>query len=106
MVEWDNRDVVSTRGRSPYGRQIMFTTYVLKSLKTNKTYVGMTEKEPTTRLKEHNDGSTTWTKNNGPFKLVYYEKFICKQDAPLREKFLKSGVGNRVVRAIISEFGT
>ena len=101
------RDVVSTKGRSPSGRQIfMFTTYVLKSLKNNKTYVGMTEKEPKIRLQEHNDGKTTWTSKNRPFKLIYYEQYYYKEDALLREKFLKSGVGNRLVKAISIEFGT
>ena len=83
----------------------MFVTYILQSLKNGKSYVGMTEKDPTVRLKEHNIGRTTWTRSNRPFKLVYFEKFVCKQDALLREKFLKSGVGNRLVRVIINEFG-
>ncbi|NCO88506.1 excinuclease ABC subunit C [Candidatus Roizmanbacteria bacterium CG_4_9_14_0_8_um_filter_34_12] len=56
------------------------------------------------RLDEHNQGSTKWTKNNGPFRLLYYETYFCKQDAQHREKFLKSGVGNRIVKLIVQEF--
>ena len=101
------RDVVSTKGRSPSGRQmVMFTTYILISQKNNKTYVGMTEKDPILRLQEHNDGKTSWTSKNRPFKLIYFEQFYCKKDALFREKFLKSGVGNRLVKIIIKEFGT
>jgi predicted GIY-YIG superfamily endonuclease len=41
----------------------------------------MTEKDPMKRLAEHNSKSNKWTKGNGPFKLVYYEKYFCKKDA-------------------------
>ena len=84
----------------------MHSIYILSSLKNGKTYVGMTEKDQYVRLKEHNAGNTKWTSGNIPFKLVYYERFVCKEDAVLRERFLKSGIGNRVVKALVKEFGT
>jgi putative endonuclease len=83
----------------------MYTTYVLISLKNGKSYVGMTRKKINVRLQEHNDGKTNWTSKNRPFKLIYYEQYFYKKDALLREKFLKSGIGSRLVKAIISEFG-
>ena len=84
--------------------EIMFNVYLLISLKLGKTYVGSTEKDVVIRLSEHNQGSNKWTKANGPFKLIYYESYYCKQDALHREKFLKSGVGNRVIKALTKEF--
>jgi len=82
----------------------MFIVYVLVSLKTGKPYVGVTSKKPTERLKEHNEGHNQWTKGQRPLKLVYYEQYICKEDAYLRESFLKSGIGNRLIKIIIKEF--
>ncbi len=64
----------------------------------------MTSKKPSERLKEHNKGINKWTKENGPFKLIYWEKFFCKKDAIMREKFFKSGQGNKLKQLIIKYF--
>jgi len=64
----------------------------------------MTSKFPTTRLEEHNVCCNQWTKNNKPFVLVYYESYYCKKDALHREKFLKSGLGNKLVRLILDNY--
>ncbi len=80
----------------------MFYVYFLKSLKNKKVYVGFTEKEPLVRESEHNLGSNQWTKNNKPFKLIYYEKYCCKKDAKTRELFYKTGFGRQIKNAIIS----
>lgn len=84
----------------------MFTTYLLQSEKNGKSYIGMTEKDPKTRLAEHNSGANKWTAHNRPFRLIYYETYHCHLDAGARELFLKSGVGNRIVRLLLKEFGT
>lgn len=53
----------------------MFYTYVLKSLKNEKNYVGYTGKSPQERLKEHNIGANKFTNRNRPFTLIYTEEF-------------------------------
>jgi len=73
----------------------MFYVYVLKSLKNNKRYIGCTNKNPKTRLIEHNLGSNKWTRANKPFKLVYNEIYNNKIEALKRERFLKSGQGRK-----------
>lgn len=83
----------------------MHFVYILLSKKNNKTYIGYTGKSVDARLKEHNIGSNKWTAANSPFKLIYYESYHCKTDAMHREKFLKSGVGNKLVRLIKNHFG-
>ena len=65
----------------------MFYIYFLLSVRNGKTYVGKTSKLPCERLTEHNLGSNIWTRQNGPFKLVYFEEYICKDDAASRELF-------------------
>jgi putative endonuclease len=79
----------------------MFYVYFAKSLKNNKVYVGYTEKLPDDRVHEHNHGSNEWSKNNSPFKLVYFEKYACKQDAIAREAFYKMGFGKKIKKLII-----
>ena len=83
----------------------MYYVYFAKSLSNGKVYVGSTSKNPSVRIGEHNKGYNKWSSHNGPFKLVYYESLICKEDALLREKFFKTGLGKRIKNAIIVEMG-
>ena len=78
----------------------MYYVYFAKSIKNDKVYVGFTEKDPAERISEHNSGCNTWSKNNRPFKLVYFEKYHCKTDALSREKFYKSGFGKKIKKLI------
>ncbi len=73
----------------------MFYIYVLKSLKNSKRYIGYTGKNVEKRLNEHNTGCNKYTKNNGPYKIIYTEKYENKSEAIKREKFLKSGQGRK-----------
>ena len=73
----------------------MFYTYVLKSLKNNKRYIGQTSKDVLDRLREHNVGSNKWTRANSPFVLLFYEEYATRTEAITREHFLKSGQGRK-----------
>lgn len=79
----------------------MYFVYFLQSLINGKIYVVFTSKDPLERAKENNMGSNKWTKINKLFKLKYYEKYNCKEDAILREKFYKSGFDKQVKYLII-----
>ncbi len=79
----------------------MYYVYFAKSLKNGKIYVGSTSKKPQIRIEEHNHSSNVWTKANKPFKLVYYETYICKEDVLGREKFYKTGIGKKIKKAIV-----
>jgi putative endonuclease len=81
----------------------MYSVYFAKSLKNQKVYCGYTIKDPKIRIKEHNEGNTQWSKNNRPLELVYFESFICKEDARRREIFFKSGIGKRIKNALVRE---
>jgi putative endonuclease len=73
----------------------MHYVYVLKSKKNSKRYVGYTQKKPSERLHDHNTGSNVWTRQNGPFDLIYFESFSEKRSAREREKYLKTGAGRK-----------
>ncbi len=72
-----------------------FTVYVLRSEKNNKRYIGYTGKDVGDRLHEHLTGTNQWTRQNGPFKLIYTEEYSDKNSAIKRERFLKSGQGRK-----------
>ena len=80
----------------------MHYIYVLKSLKNNKQYVGLTSKEPFKRLEEHHRGTALWSRRNGPFQLIYQEQYDSKAFAQKREKFLKSGHGREFLKKKLS----
>ncbi len=70
----------------------MFYTYVLKSKKDDKLYVGWTI-DLKQRFKSHQEGKVVATKNRRPLELIYYEACKNKEKAIQREKYLKSGFG-------------
>ncbi|MGH7275126.1 MAG: GIY-YIG nuclease family protein [Nitrospiria bacterium] len=69
----------------------------MRSLKDDSLYVG-SSKDPGQRLREHNYGSSKYTKGHRPYKLIYKEEFIDRVSARKREKHLKSGIGREFVR--------
>jgi len=74
---------------------MIYTIYVLRSLKNKKRYTGYTSKIAEERLHQHLTGSNKWTRANGPFKIIHTEFFHSKTEAIKREKFLKSGQGRK-----------
>jgi putative endonuclease len=66
----------------------MFYVYVIKSLKCNIYYVGLSS-DPERRLKEHNKGDSKFTKGYRPWILVYKERFNDRSQARKREVYLK-----------------
>ncbi|MBI5644533.1 GIY-YIG nuclease family protein [Candidatus Kaiserbacteria bacterium] len=76
----------------------MFYAYVLSSEKNGRQYIGSTD-DLKRRLLEHNSGKGgTYTKNNRPFQLIYYEAYISYDLARKAEKFYKSGIGREVLK--------
>lgn len=81
----------------------MYYVYVLFSLKSKRLYTGYTS-DLKKRLTEHNLGiGGSYTKKNQPFKLVFYEAFLSKEDAKKQELFYKSGYGREVLRGKIEK---
>ncbi|MBI2593495.1 GIY-YIG nuclease family protein [Candidatus Daviesbacteria bacterium] len=75
----------------------MFYVYVIKSESSGKIYIGQSN-DLDLRFKRHNGKlpakSGSYTKiNKGPWKLVYKEEYATREDAVIREKYLKSHRG-------------
>jgi putative endonuclease len=72
----------------------VYYLYVLRSSKfKRRIYIGSTG-DLKKRFKEHNSGKTTSTKYGIPWKLVYYESFLDKEDCIKRELSLKTYSGS------------
>lgn len=79
----------------------MYYVYILKSEKNGKLYKGTTN-DLKRRIEEHTSGKSIFTKNNGPWRLIYYEAFISQKDAREEEKFLKSGKGKERIKYLLN----
>ena len=74
-----------------------FYTYILKSEKDGGFYTGTTT-DIHRRLNEHNSGMNISTENRLPFKLIYFEACLNKNDTYRRERYLKTGMGKRYLK--------
>ena len=80
----------------------MFYTYVLQN-KNGRWYTGYTE-DLRKRFRQHNTKKSAYTSARGPYQLIYYEACLTEEDARMREKYLKSGMGKRYLRNRLKRF--
>jgi putative endonuclease len=76
-----------------------FFVYAIRSLHRNYIYVGLTDNLER-RIQEHNHGKGRSTKPYAPFQLIYSEKVGSREEARIREKYLKSGSGKEFLKNI------
>ena len=62
--------------------------YIIYSNSRNLYYNGYS-KRPYNRLIEYNEGKSRYTKDKGPWELVFLQEFSTKYEALIREKSLK-----------------
>ena len=85
---------------------MMYYVYVLRD-RYDKMYIGYTSNLKK-RLETHARGHTSYLKLRRPIKLIYYEAYLSKKDAMLREKSLKnyssvySGLKQRIKNSLTS----
>ena len=65
-----------------------YTVYILQSEISGVFYKGYTSNLES-RLWEHNNGLSRYTKDKGPWKLVYTKSFDNKKDALIFERKIK-----------------
>ena len=81
----------------------MYYVYVLRSSEDKDLYIGCT-KDLRKRFKEHGQGVCDSTAHRRPFKLIYYEALLNKEDAFAREKYLKTGWGRNYLYKTLKRF--
>jgi len=67
----------------------MFYTYILQSQSTGKLYIGSTQNLEE-RIKRHNAGGSNYTKNKGPWILLFSITFDSRSEAASLEYKLKA----------------
>ncbi|HEY5123013.1 MAG TPA: GIY-YIG nuclease family protein [Ignavibacteria bacterium] len=67
----------------------MYFTYILKSLSTGKLYIGQTNNLED-RVKRHNSNQNKFTKNKGPWDLVFFREFSTRSESVKFETKLKA----------------
>jgi len=72
----------------------MVYLYVIYSDEYKRFYVGIAD-EIKSRLKTHSSGKVKSTKAFKPWRVVHSEEFVSKQEARIREKYMKSSAGRR-----------
>ncbi|MBI2024127.1 GIY-YIG nuclease family protein [Candidatus Giovannonibacteria bacterium] len=77
----------------------MYYTYILVSEKFNAYYVGYTA-NLNHRLLAHNNGMVRATKNRGPWKIFYHEKFETEVGAVQRERQIKSWKSRKAIERL------
>ncbi|WP_194973284.1 GIY-YIG nuclease family protein [Aquiflexum lacus] len=75
--------------------------YIIQSEIDGTFYIGSTQ-DPISRLQKHNALHKGFTSRKQPWKIVYSEKFENKQDALLRERFLKAQKSREFFQRLIS----
>ncbi|RLB75486.1 MAG: GIY-YIG nuclease family protein [Deltaproteobacteria bacterium] len=83
----------------------MYYTYVLQSEKDGNFYIGFTG-DLKLRFEQHNKGMVESTRNRRPFKLIYYEACMSREDALRREKYFKTYHGKMFLRRRLKSYLT
>ncbi len=78
----------------------MYIVYVLYSDDFTRFYVGMTNNLER-RLYEHNSRQNRSTKAYVPWRVIHKELFETRNEARIREKYLKSGIGREFPKTLI-----
>jgi putative endonuclease len=81
----------------------MYYVYIIESEQKEELYIGYTENLKR-RIKEHNNGESSSTKRYMPWKLIYYEACLNKDDAKRREGYLKTSQGRRMIKRRLKEY--
>ena len=78
--------------------------YILQSLSTGRFYVGCTV-DLERRLAEHRRKHSPYTRQQGPWELVYEEESASLVEARRRERELKSWKSHRALQELIEKRG-
>ena len=78
----------------------MFFAYVLKSVNYDFYYKGHCE-NLNERIIQHNSGMTESIRSYIPFKIVYVEEFLTREEAIKREKYFKTAAGRRFLKKVL-----
>ena len=77
-----------------------YYVYIIQSDKDGRYYVGSTQ-DIKARVARHNQGRSTYTKNRGPWEVVYFEEYSRRADAVKREKSIKNRKRRDYIKSLV-----
>jgi len=77
-----------------------YQVYVLQNPRGN-LYIGFTTNLDK-RLTRHQNNEGGWTRDKGPWSLVYSETYTDRKEAMSRERYLKQGKANQELRRLLA----
>jgi putative endonuclease len=77
-----------------------YCVYVLFSEKDHLLYIGFTS-DLDQRITKHNSGGSKSTAPRRPFKLIFCEFYLFKEDALKREDYFKTNMGKRTLKLML-----
>ena len=80
---------------------IFYYVYDLQSDLDLGLYIGFSA-DLRRRFTEHESGASKSTRHRRPWKLIYYEAYLHREDAEGRELYLKSGGGRKFLDSQLS----
>jgi len=80
----------------------MYFTYIIKSDKSGRYYVGSTD-NVSNRLKRHNSSRNKSTKTGIPWSLIHQEEFQTREEAYRREIQIKSYKSGEAFKKLINK---
>jgi len=78
-----------------------FFVYILRN-PAGRYYIGQTS-DLSIRLQRHNEGKVFWTKNRGPWEIVYSQSFQTRSEAIAGEKRLKALKSKAAIEKLIAQ---
>jgi putative endonuclease len=82
--------------------KLPYCVYVLFSEYDHQLYIGYTS-DIERRYAEHTSGNSRSTKYRGPWKLIFIEYYLFKEDAKKRENYFKSTIGKRALKILLAD---
>src|SRR3990167_643676 len=83
---------------------MFYYVYLLQSLKyKDKLYIGSTA-DLKKRVAKHNRAVNFSTRPYAPWRLIFYEAYLYKEDAKRREKYLKTSKGAKIIKQMLKEY--
>ncbi|TXK71668.1 endonuclease [Mesonia sp. HuA40] len=78
-----------------------YFVYIIYSESYDSYYRGYST-QPEQRLKQHNEDKGRFTKNKGPWNLVFLQSFSTKREALIRERKIKKYSKSQIIQLIAS----
>ncbi|MEM6362290.1 MAG: GIY-YIG nuclease family protein [Bacteroidota bacterium] len=76
--------------------------YILQSENSGRYYIGHTS-DSSERVSYHNNGRVKATRNKGPWRVVYSEKYETKNQANQREFEIKKKKSRKYIEFLIND---